>query len=400
MKSTTILAGILCACLGTEPVVACSSIFIPILSGSTVTNVIGARSMDFEETVPLPVLYGTIGDVNSSSVDVEMAAWNNPAKWTNTYNFVGKMVTSTQAVDGINSAGVYVGELFLPNITSYPTYPVNAKPALAVFDVVNYILGTSGNVAQALSNLAKVQVVLSTLHQTLDSTQVFPLHLHIIDKTGAAAVIEYIGGVMQITTTGNLSVMTNSPDIAWQQANYANLVASPTYYNHNNPNYTVTADSITMFMNGSGHIGAPGDSMPPSRYVRLRTIVDGYPPAATDTQAYYETIAAMYAGAFTPISYDNSPTLWSTLYNLTKLTYTVTNYISAAATSKYIATDPASLIHQNTYNLNSTDHSGQHHAIIAQVPSTMVISTAKAQSLMSGQTPAAATYVSTLINPK
>ncbi|RTK99660.1 MAG: hypothetical protein EKK57_09045 [Proteobacteria bacterium] len=124
---------------------ACSTFAVPVHSSnsisSPVTNVVGVRTMDFEEGLSNPLVYGLVKDSNVSTVDTSYTskkdgAISNPAKWTNTFQFLGKGMTEGRAIEGINNAGVYMGGLYLPNITSYPRYNATLnKPALGVFDI-------------------------------------------------------------------------------------------------------------------------------------------------------------------------------------------------------------------------------------------------------------------------
>ncbi|MBL7481199.1 linear amide C-N hydrolase [Legionella bononiensis] len=386
MKLIKTLIGGICAGLIMQQASACSSAFVPVYTNNVITNVIGFRTLDFEDDLPLPIRYGEVGDVNTSSIDVDLDAYNKAATWINTYQFIGKPASDTQLMDGLNTAGVYVGALYLPNITVYPRHQINNMPTLSVFDIINYVLGTSGSVAEALTNLSNVQVSMGTIRVGAGVRKVFPLHFHIEDKTGASAVIEFLGGVMQVTTTGNLQVMGNSPEITWQQQNY-DLVSS-IFVTHNQY-YEVNGE----FMNGSGYLGLPGDSMPPSRYVRLRALLAASPQANTDVQATYVANAALYAGAFVPVGINTSPTYWSSLYNLTTGSYKITNYLTLGANNDFYVTPTSSPNYENTYNVNSMVHLGQVHAIIQQAPLVTVITYEQAETLMAYGTSPTATYV-------
>lgn len=343
--------------------VACSAFIVPVHSSdsstSPVNNVIGVRTMDFEEGISNPLVYGKVGDSNVSTVDTSYTtnahtgAISNPAKWTNSYKFIGKGMTEGRAIEGINNAGVYAGGLYLPNETSYPLYDAGLNtPALGVFDIVNYVLGTSGSVAQALENLSKVQVVISTIRVSATGqylNKIFPLHFFIADKTGHTAVIEFIAGKMSVSNQTTFA-MTNSPDIKFQEQNYADLVAKSQFKASNKP---ISIDG--MYMNGSGYLGLPGDSTPPSRFERITTMLKASPITYKNNQANYVADMVRDGATLVPIGFNPAPTLWATKYNLSTGSYEVTNYIEIAAEGRFLVTPDNAGFYRHTYNVNTID---------------------------------------------
>lgn len=341
---------------------ACSTFAVPVHSSnsisSPVTNVVGVRTMDFEEGLSNPLVYGLVKDSNVSTVDTSYTskkdgAISNPAKWTNTFQFLGKGMTEGRAIEGINNAGVYMGGLYLPNITSYPRYNATLnKPALGVFDIVNYVLGTSSSVQDALTNLSKVQVVVSTLR--IQETgkyvnKVFPLHFFIADKTGHTAVIEFTAGQIRVHSQKTF-VMTNSPDLNFQLSNYKELVQT-SQFKHSNKDTFVDG----MHMNGNGYVGLPGDSTPPSRFGRITTMLQASPVSYKDNQADYVANMVRDGAALIPVGFNPAPTLWATKYNLGIGSYQVTNYIEIAAGRHYLVTPEDSSYYRHTYNVNHID---------------------------------------------
>lgn len=341
---------------------ACSTFIVPVHSSDSstapVNNVIGVRTMDFEEGISNPLVYGRVGDSNVSTVDTSYATANtgaisNPAKWKNSYKFIGKGMTQGRAIEGINNAGVYVGGLYLPNETNYPVYDSGLnKPALGVFDIVNYVLGTSSSVQQALENLSKVQVVISTIRVTETGAfvnKIFPLHFFIADKTGHTAVIEFIAGKISVSNQTTF-VMTNSPDIKFQEQNYADLKEKSQFKASNKP---ISIDG--MYMNGSGYIGLPGDSTPPSRFERISTMLQASPTTYRDNQASYVADMVRDGATLVPIGFNPAPTLWATKYNLSTGSYEVTNYIEIAAEGRFLVTPDSAEFYRHTYNVNTID---------------------------------------------
>lgn len=378
---------------------ACSSFFVPIHDSITgnITNVINERTLDFENSLPTPVLYGAIGDNNVSSVNVDSSARNNAASWTNTYQFIGKSLSLNELLEGVNSAGLYMGALYLPDITQYPQYnPNNSKPALGVFDIINYVLGTSSNVNDAIANLQKVQVVIATvrLSTPVDNLyqKIYPLHYHLVDKSGNSAVIEFINGQMQVTQQNgqtfpaNLRVMTNSPNIAWQQNNYSTLSQ-----NWKSGNTTQQWDN--MYMNGSGYFGMPGDTTPNSRYVKINTILNAQPKAYTVAQAQYNANAALWGGAIVSVGMNGAPSFWSSSSNLGTGDYIVTDYLEAGDAGYIVPKSQAESGYINPYNVNNiSGFSSTAHAVLSQASSLDVISYTDSAQYIPGPTESTGTY--------
>ena len=364
---------------------ACSTFIVPISNSGTgkTINVVGARTLDFEVQVSSNLgHYGLTGDENYSTVDVNAQAYANALTWKNIYNFVGRsLANENQLVDGINSAGVYAAALYLPDITNYPLYQGSLDiPALSVFDMVNYILGMAASVDDALTQLSKVQLVLSTIYVTPTQHLAFPAHFYLVDKSGQTATIEFIAGKMQVTR--NNHVLTNSPSIRWQQDNYAQLAVN--FADHNRP---IKFDGL--YMNGSGYLGVPGDATPPSRYAKIQTMLAAAPTAFSDLQAEYVATAILSAGAFVPIGLNPSPTLWTSKYNLARGTYEITNHIEIAditqKPAKFMLTPPSDSLYQRIYNVATPTQSGV-HALLIRVSKDKVIDETTANKLVPGGT--------------
>ncbi len=183
------------------------------------------------------------------------------------HGFVGLNGLNTQMIsDGINDKGVYFGALYLPGFTKYQEVPVG-KENLAVtpIDVGMYLLGTSGSVAEAKENIKRILVWPEV---TAPVNILFPLHFSVQDKTGAAAVFEYVNGQLNIYDN-ELGVVTNSPPFDWHLINLRNYVnLSP----DNALGKNLSGTRIVQIGEGSGMLGLPGDPTPPSRFVRAVAI--------------------------------------------------------------------------------------------------------------------------------
>lgn len=344
--------------LATNVAMACSSAMFPVYDGDSVKNTLVVRTMDFEVEAPFYMLYAKAKDQNTSDVNINKDAMKHSVKWENKYNIVGKGMSLNKLVDGINAAGLKVGGLFAPGTTTYPEYDsTDKRPALSVFDVVNYVLGTSSNTKEAIENLRNVQVVVSAI--TIGPVaKTVPLHYHIIDKTGDSAVVEFINGEMVITE--NAPVLTNSPTYAWQVNNYSAYEQKLERANTNTP-----TDGI--YMNGSGYAGIPGDTTPPARFVKASYLMSSQPIARNDSQAMYSLESVFNYALFVPVGANPAVTLWRTVANLSEGTYEMTNYIEKAVEKHYQILGVDNKRYHNVYDvktLTNTDKDIMKHAIL------------------------------------
>jgi choloylglycine hydrolase len=192
--------------------------------------------------------------------------------WTGSHGYVGMGIGETTAFgmtiprqasvpDGVNEAGLYAGLLYLPSFAEYePAEGVPAERLIAPLDTASYVLSRCATVAEALSALESVVV----WEAPVPVIGVPPLHLILHDRSGAAAVVEWVGGKRHVYDNP-IGVATNSPPFDWHLTNLRNYIgqtpmdATP-----------VTLDGTTFapLGQGSGMLGLPGDFTPPSRFVR------------------------------------------------------------------------------------------------------------------------------------
>ena len=364
---------------------ACSAISVAVHNSSNfIINVIGARTMDFETGLSaLPLSFGDVGTSNISDVNMSGSLLNplsndNVAQWNNKYKFIGMSLSlKGNIVDGINNAGLYVGALYLPNHTQYPTYSANnSAKALAVYDLPNYILGNFATVDDAINTLggdnAKVQVVGSALMNAFT----FPLHFMLQDQTGDRAIIEFIDGKMHIYHNNAFDALTNAPTYDWQIKHYSQI--SQDFVEHNTD---TKVDGY--YQNGSGMLGLPGDATPTSRLDRAFLMLSVAPTSYNDNQAYYinkTIINSISVG----LGVNPAPTLWNSTFNLGTGEYFVNFDMLGAANGHIILTDQtpgninAQFKHYNIQQMNYNDAKAIHlinaklTRLVKYVPSSIV----------------------------
>ena len=113
--------------------------------------------------------------------------------WTAQHGFVGVgALGRLAATDGINEAGLYAGLLYLPGYADYQDAAgVAASDLVSPDEVASLVLAGAATVAEAVAIIESV-TVWNRLEEVLGST--LPIHLVLHDRSGAAAVIEWVGG--------------------------------------------------------------------------------------------------------------------------------------------------------------------------------------------------------------
>jgi choloylglycine hydrolase len=163
--------------------------------------------------------------------------------------------------DGVNEAGLYAGLLYLPTFAEYENpQGVSDDRLLAPVDVVSFVLATCTTVLEALAAVASVVV----WPASIPLIGVPPLHLIIHDRTGAAAVVEWVGGVRRVHDNP-IGVATNSPPFDWHLTNLRNYVNQTAM---DVPALSLGSQTLAPLGQGTGMLGLPGDFTPPSRFVR------------------------------------------------------------------------------------------------------------------------------------
>ena len=190
-----------------------------------------------------------------------------------------------------------------------------------MLDLINYVLATSSNVPEALVNLNKFQIVESAVYLS-GKYHVYPLHYYIKDKNGDGAIIEFIKEKKIVHRGEDINVMTNSPDYLWQMKN---STKSQSQFHSNNTDYKVDG----IYANGSGYKGLPGDYMPQSRFVKIKTLLDALPTSYSDISSSYGLNMALNS-MIVPIGMNPAPTLWYSEYDLKRGDYQITTLISFA----------------------------------------------------------------------
>lgn len=241
--------------LAWQSALACTGIRLTAKDGSVVV----ARTLEFGAD-----LQSKVG-IFPAGTAITGALPNNASgiSFTTKYGIVGANAFGlATVVDGINDRGLYVGEFFFPGFAGYTDVTAeNASQAMAGYQYSMWILGNFASVAEVKAAYDRV-VLAPTVVPELGMAP--PVHFRIVDKSGAAVVVEPIAGKL-VMYDDPLGVITNSPTFDWHITNLSNYVGlSP----NNRQSISVGGVTLSSFGQGSGFYGIPGDFTPPSRFVR------------------------------------------------------------------------------------------------------------------------------------
>ena len=155
--------------------------------------------------------------------------------------------------DGMNESGVCIAALDFKGNAHYPTLPQGGRRGIAPFEVIPYILGKCGSLADVHKALDEVSIVDVPFGDEVPNS---PLHWHIADASGSV-VVESTKCGMQIYENEH-GVLANNPPFPFHRDNCT------LYLNATNER----CGQEGVFCSGVMGHGIPGDYTSPSRFVR------------------------------------------------------------------------------------------------------------------------------------
>ncbi len=184
-------------------------------------------------------------------------------RWTTQYGFVGPNIYDQPYVcDGLNEKGLALGNFVFTGSVGYQKPDEDhAGRAIACYEVAVYLLGTCANVQEAIAALDAVRVCAVDMEPY---NYLGALHYIIHDAEGNCAVIEYVGGRLNVHRNP-LGVITNAPTFDWHMTNLRNYIHLSA---ENAPPVVLAGETFAGFGQGTGMLGLPGDFTPPSRFIR------------------------------------------------------------------------------------------------------------------------------------
>lgn len=255
---------------------------------------------------------------------------NKPGfSWEGQFGFVGMNIMGMPVVsDGLNEKGLYVGDLYLPGFAEYQKVePGQEDKSISPLDVAGYLLSLCASVEDAKHAIQDIKVWPMYAEQI---KSIPPLHFAVHDASGASAVFEYVKGEL-IIHDNPIGVLTNSPTFDWHMINIRNFVnLSAT----NVPELKLDGDVVVGLGQGTGMLGLPGDSTPPSRFVRATAFNQSAVKPENSEEAVnltYHIINNFDIPKGFSRSVENGETMydftfWSTLSDLTNKVYFYRSY--------------------------------------------------------------------------
>lgn len=239
------------------PVHACTGLMLTNKDGTTVSG----RTVEFGIKIDASVAMVPRGHAFTG-----LTPAGDGLKYTAKHAAVGVYAyKDVKLMDGINDAGLVAGAFYLPTFASYtPVTADNQAKGLSPVEFPNWLLTQFGTVDEVRKAIESGDVIITPTVTAGWGKAPPPFHYVVYDKTGAAIVIEPIGGKL-VVHDNPLGTITNSPTFDWHMTNLRNYIT----LNPNNVNSAkIGKVEFEAFGQGNGMWGLPGDFSPPSRFVR------------------------------------------------------------------------------------------------------------------------------------
>jgi choloylglycine hydrolase len=239
---------------------ACTDFQIKATDGSVIIG----RSMEFAMDVKSMIFLQARGTkVEGGSPDGKAGL-----TWVSKYGFVALNTFGLEdvVIDGINEAGLSFGGLWLPGTKYQAVSEEETDRAISIGNLGAWILGNFKATEEVKQAIRKLRIWGSIVPELNMEP---PMHVAVHDAAGNNIVIEFIEGKINVYDNP-LGVMTNAPTFDWHLTNLRNYVnldcqdAEP---------LEISGLTLRPTGHGSGMLGIPGDSTPPSRFVRAAMFV-------------------------------------------------------------------------------------------------------------------------------
>jgi choloylglycine hydrolase len=166
-----------------------------------------------------------------------------------------------------------------------PYVPADPGKTIAPWQVASWILDQFASVDEVKDSIGGIGgiVVTAVVLEALGGI-VPPFHYVVYDSAGNSIVIEYVDGTLNVHDN-LLGVITNSPSFDWHMTNLNNYLL---YSFTNVAPMTLGSVKLQPFGDGSGMFGLPGDTTPPSRFVRAVAYSQSVLPSTRGSDAVLE----------------------------------------------------------------------------------------------------------------
>ncbi|MBK0326152.1 linear amide C-N hydrolase [Rhodobacteraceae bacterium F11138] len=297
--------------------IASTALYAPVADACTRTLYVGAnnqvvtgRNMDWAEDMSTDLW------VFPRGVERTGNAGPGSPTWTSKYGSVIASAYNIASADGMNEKGLVANMLYLAE-SDYGDAKDHAPISIGLW--AQYVLDNYASVDETVKGLTDKP--LRIVAPALPNGSAATLHLSISDPTGDSAIIEYIGGKLEIHHGKDYVVMTNSPV-------YDQQLALNAYWK-----------------NIGGMAFLPGTVSAADRYVRASFLLDtmvkeedknyivavpdqSYPNQAVAQSLSLQRAVAVPLGISAPNEPNIASTLWTTVSDQTDLKY----FFSSATT--------------------------------------------------------------------
>jgi penicillin V acylase-like amidase (Ntn superfamily) len=157
-----------------------------------------------ESTAPLIIAFPRGRQRDGGTLAGTNVVGDNPLRWTSRYATLVTSVYGLGGIDGFNEQGLAAHGLYL-KVTDFGPRDAT-KPGVHAGLWVQYLLDQAGTVAEALSLMRDIDIVMVSARGH-DAT----LHVALEDSTGDSAVVEFNEGKLVIHHGREYTLMTNDP---------------------------------------------------------------------------------------------------------------------------------------------------------------------------------------------
>ncbi len=239
--------------------------FLPLLNAEACTRMfwntngqvmLVGRNMDFDlDDQPTFYVYPKGISKNGGVVD--------PATWTSQYGslVVTHLGMSNFSCEGMNTEGLAFHFLYL-NATQYEYR--DSRPGVLNVSFGEYLLDNAATVSDAIKLMYQTQVVAPVI-----AGRVWPFHLALEDASGDAAIVEFIGGHMNVYHGPGFNTLTNDPPLPQMP-------------------------DLSDYQSFGGSLPLPGDNNAQSRFVRASAFVSSLNFAFSSQALKPTPVSAMF----------------------------------------------------------------------------------------------------------
>jgi penicillin V acylase-like amidase (Ntn superfamily) len=185
-------------------------------------NAYHGRTLEFSSIVPTAMTYMPAG----TKIESFTPTGSQGKTFNTNYAILGmtaQVIPTAKQItfaDGMNDQGLSMKVNWFSATTAIPV-DKDASKLLAITDFGSWVLGSFKSVAELKAAIASNQTAFWVPVAKEFSSNPFPMHYGIVDKSGANVVVEISNGKMNVYDNP-VGVMTNGPDFPWHLQNLSN----------------------------------------------------------------------------------------------------------------------------------------------------------------------------------